>query len=45
MRWKKKAPEGYVLSTEKIPFELNYAGQTADISYTNIKATDQEQKG
>lgn len=40
-----KAPEGYVLSTEKIPFELTYAGQTAEISYTNIKATDQEQKG
>lgn len=40
-----KAPEGYVLNTEKIPFELKYAGQTVEISYTNVKATDQEQKG
>ncbi|MGY0354244.1 SpaA isopeptide-forming pilin-related protein [Enterococcus avium] len=40
-----KAPEGYLLNTEKIPFELKYAGQTVDISFTGIKATDQEQKG
>ncbi len=40
-----KAPEGYLLNTEKIPFDLKYAGQTVEISYTNIKATDQEQKG
>ena len=40
-----KAPEGYLLNTEKIPFELTYAGQSVDISHTEIKATDQEQKG
>lgn len=40
-----KAPEGYLLNSEKIPFELTYAGQTVDISHTEIKAIDQEQKG
>lgn len=40
-----KAPEGYVLNAEKIPFELKYAGQSVDVSYTDVKATDQEQKG
>lgn len=40
-----KAPEGYVLNLEKIPFALKYAGQSVDISYTDIQATDQEQKG
>ncbi|HHA4378887.1 TPA: SpaA isopeptide-forming pilin-related protein [Enterococcus faecium] len=40
-----KAPEGYLLNEEKIPFELTYAGQTVDISHTEINATDQEKKG
>lgn len=40
-----KAPEGYLLNPEKIPFELTYAGQTVAISHTEINTTDQEQKG
>lgn len=40
-----KAPEGYILNPEKIPFDLKYAGQNVDISHTNVQATDQEQKG
>lgn len=40
-----KAPEGYVLNPEKINFELKYAGQSVEISHTDIKATDNEQKG
>ncbi|MBU5584837.1 prealbumin-like fold domain-containing protein, partial [Enterococcus sp. S181_ASV_20] len=40
-----KAPEGYLLNTTKLSFELKYAGQSVDISYTDVKTTDQEQKG
>lgn len=40
-----KAPEGYLLNKEKIPFELTYASQTVEVTHTDINATDQEQKG
>jgi LPXTG-motif cell wall-anchored protein len=40
-----KAPAGYQLNTEKIPFELKYAGQTVEITTTSITQVEQEQKG
>jgi uncharacterized surface anchored protein len=40
-----KAPAGYQLNKEKIPFELNYAGQTVEITSTSIKQIEVEQKG
>ena len=40
-----KAPVGYLLNTEKLPFELKYAGQTAKVSTASIKGVDQEQLG
>lgn len=40
-----KAPAGYVLNPNKIPFELKYAGQTVEITSTNIAQEEQEQKG
>lgn len=40
-----KAPNGYLLNKEKIPFELKYAGQTIEITSTSIAQKDKEQKG
>lgn len=40
-----KAPAGYQLNKEKLPFELNYAGQTVEITSTSIKQIEVEQKG
>ncbi|EIF6296569.1 Cys-Gln thioester bond-forming surface protein [Clostridium perfringens] len=40
-----KAPEGYLISKEKIPFELKYAGQTVEVTSTSISQKDTEQKG
>lgn len=40
-----KAPEGYLISKEKIPFELKYAGQTVEVTSTSISHKDTEQKG
>lgn len=40
-----KAPLGYILSNEKIPFELTYAGQNVQVATSSIKGTDEEQLG
>ena len=40
-----KAPAGYLLNKNKIPFELKYAGQTVEITSTTIAQEEQEQKG
>lgn len=40
-----KAPEGYLINKEKIPFELKYAGQTVEVSSASINHKDVEQKG
>lgn len=40
-----KAPAGYILNNEKIPFELKYAGQNVAVTATSVKATDDEQFG
>lgn len=40
-----KAPAGFVLNTNKIHFELVYAGQTVEITTTSISQEEQEQKG
>ncbi|WP_242649652.1 thioester domain-containing protein [Clostridium perfringens] len=40
-----KAPEGYLINKEKIPFELKYAGQTVEVSSVSINHKDVEQKG
>lgn len=40
-----KAPNGYLLNKNKIPFELKYAGQTVEITSTAIAQEEQEQKG
>lgn len=40
-----KAPAGYQLNQEKIPFELKYAGQTVEITSTTISQVEVEQKG
>ena len=40
-----KAPEGYLINKEKIPFELKYAGQTVEVTSTSISHKDTEQKG
>ncbi|MEO2454677.1 SpaA isopeptide-forming pilin-related protein [Enterococcus faecalis] len=40
-----KAPEGYLLNPEKIPFELIYAGQTVEVTTTSITHEEEEQKG
>lgn len=39
------APAGYVLNTNKIPFELAYAGQAVEITSTDISQVEKEQKG
>ncbi len=40
-----KASAGYQLNKDKIPFELNYAGQTVKITSTSITQVEVEQKG
>ncbi|EJM6035837.1 Cys-Gln thioester bond-forming surface protein [Enterococcus faecalis] len=40
-----KAPDGYLLNKNKIPFDLKYAGQTIEITSANIVQEEQEQKG
>ena len=40
-----KAPSGYLLNKNKIPFELKYAGQTVEITSSKIAQEEQEQKG
>lgn len=40
-----KAPEGYLINHEKIPFELKYEGQTVEVTSTSITHKDLEQKG
>ncbi|WP_227835035.1 MULTISPECIES: SpaA isopeptide-forming pilin-related protein [unclassified Clostridioides] len=40
-----KAPEGYLINKEKIPFELKYVGQTVEVTSTSITHKDTEQKG
>lgn len=40
-----EVPAGYVLSDEKINFELAYAGQNVQVATSSIKGTDQEQFG
>ncbi|MBC1501084.1 Cys-Gln thioester bond-forming surface protein [Listeria weihenstephanensis] len=40
-----KAPLGYLLSEEKLDFDLEYAGQDVAVTDTLMQATDVEQKG
>lgn len=40
-----KAPSGYLLSDEKLPFEIKYAGQDVAVTNTEVQAVDVEQKG
>jgi LPXTG-motif cell wall-anchored protein len=40
-----KAPSGYLLNKNKIPFELKYAGQAVEITSATIAQEEQEQKG
>ncbi|MBC2000523.1 MSCRAMM family protein [Listeria marthii] len=40
-----KAPAGYLLSDEKLSFEIKYAGQNVAITNTQVQAVDVEQKG
>ncbi|HAO5813188.1 TPA: Cys-Gln thioester bond-forming surface protein [Listeria monocytogenes] len=40
-----KAPSGYLLSEEKLPFEIKYAGQDVAVTNTELQAVDVEQKG
>ncbi|EKN7353226.1 Cys-Gln thioester bond-forming surface protein [Listeria monocytogenes] len=40
-----KAPSGYLLSDEKLPFEIKYAGQDVAVTNTEVQAVDGEQKG
>lgn len=40
-----EAPNGYVLSKKKLPFDLKYAGQNAAVATAHVDATDQEQRG
>ncbi|MBF2599136.1 Cys-Gln thioester bond-forming surface protein [Listeria seeligeri] len=40
-----KAPLGYLLSKEKIPFKIDYVGQDVEVLRTQIRAADIEQKG
>lgn len=40
-----KAPSGYLLSEEKLPFEIKYAGQDVAVTNTEVQAVDVEQKG
>lgn len=40
-----KAPSGYLLSEEKLPFEIKYVGQDVAVTNTEVQAVDVEQKG
>lgn len=40
-----KAPEGYLINKERIPFELKYVGQTVEVASVYINHKDVEQKG
>ncbi|EHC1583271.1 Cys-Gln thioester bond-forming surface protein [Listeria monocytogenes] len=40
-----KAPSGYLLSEEKLAFEIKYAGQDVAVTNTEVQAVDVEQKG
>ncbi|MBC1945424.1 Cys-Gln thioester bond-forming surface protein [Listeria booriae] len=40
-----KAPLGYLLNEEKVPFEIEYAGQDVAITNTQVHTVDVEQKG
>ncbi|EHU5360327.1 Cys-Gln thioester bond-forming surface protein [Listeria monocytogenes] len=40
-----KAPSGYLLSDEKLAFEIKYAGQDVAVTNTEVQAVDVEQKG
>ncbi|EBB5845865.1 hypothetical protein MY43_02350 [Listeria monocytogenes] len=40
-----KAPSGYLLSDEKLPFEIKYAGQDVAVTNTEVQAVDVEQRG
>ncbi|MBC2317858.1 Cys-Gln thioester bond-forming surface protein [Listeria booriae] len=40
-----RAPLGYLLSEEKVSFEIEYAGQDVAITSTQVQAVDIEQKG
>ena len=40
-----KAPSGYLLNKNKIPFELKYAGQAVEITSATIAQEEQEEKG
>lgn len=40
-----KAPSGYLLSKDKLPFEIKYAGQDVAVTNTEVQAVDVEQKG
>ncbi|HBM3607243.1 TPA: Cys-Gln thioester bond-forming surface protein [Listeria innocua] len=40
-----KAPSGYLLSEEKLPFEIKYADQDVALTNTEVQAVDVEQKG
>lgn len=39
-----QAPAGYVLNTEQYPAELTYAGQTVNVTNTDVDAADARQK-
>ena len=39
-----KAPEGFVINPTPIPFELKYAGQTIELTYTSLTDTNDFQK-
>ncbi|WP_343363331.1 SpaA isopeptide-forming pilin-related protein [Listeria seeligeri] len=40
-----KAPKGYKINNEKIPFTLDYAGQNSEVTSTSVRVTNKEQKG
>lgn len=40
-----KAPLGFLLNEEKVPFEIEYAGQDVAITNTQVHTVDVEQKG
>ncbi|MBC1501085.1 Cys-Gln thioester bond-forming surface protein [Listeria weihenstephanensis] len=40
-----KAPNGFKISTVKIPFALTYAGQNVEVASTSVAITNEEQKG
>ncbi|MBC1502148.1 Cys-Gln thioester bond-forming surface protein [Listeria weihenstephanensis] len=40
-----KAPNGFKIGIEKIPFALAYAGQNVEVASTSVAITNEEQKG